>query len=161
MPAVVNVPRVNKLVAVVLILPAVMVKVPLIESGVEIVTPAELVLLIVKDVKLAVLLDARFWNVPDPPMDWADVLATALEEPLGFARFSVAVEVRIPPLLTVTFPPTVIFVFTNSPPLLMVKLPLKKLEYDICCTMRLKEAAVPDDGPLIIAFPKFNLPEPT
>jgi hypothetical protein len=59
-PAAELVPRVNKLVLVVLILPAVMVRVPLILKGFDIVTPPELELLTVKLVKLAVELVAKF-----------------------------------------------------------------------------------------------------
>ena len=65
-PAWVVVPKVKRLVAVVLILPAVIVSVPLMESGVSIVIPMAFELLTVKFVKLAVDEVVELRKVPEP-----------------------------------------------------------------------------------------------
>ena len=65
-PAAVAVPNVNKFVLVVLIIPDVIVKVPLIDKGTFNVTPVAFELLTVKEVKLAVGEVAKFLNTPDP-----------------------------------------------------------------------------------------------
>ena len=67
-PAVVAVPKVNKLVADVLISPEVIVKVPDILRGMLNVTPVALVLLTVKFVNFAVAAVVKFWYIPLPPI---------------------------------------------------------------------------------------------
>ena len=65
-PAAAAVPNVNKLVFVVVITPEVIVKVPLTDIGRFKVTPPVLLLLTVKEVKLAVGVTARFLKTPEP-----------------------------------------------------------------------------------------------
>ena len=76
-PAAVEVPSVNKLVEVVLIKPDVMVNVPLTDKGTLKVKPVALELLIVNEVKLAVVVVIEFLKTPEPEIVCAFTLGIA------------------------------------------------------------------------------------